>query len=260
MRKIIVDDAEIEFRETPWDARSLGLNTIEVTNIRINSDFDFFSIYDHFYSYCSQNAIEFVCLRLNANDKALRKLLLRKGFYVAEVSYVLKKSNLATYSNRLPEVKLINVRSSPNLPFLIQEIAELARDSFDFSRFHDDVNIPDILARRRYFNWIFDLLDQDNEFFYVEHRGEVVGFHVQKVTDDGELQLIITGAKKGRNELAIPLWHTVLTNAKRRGITSVKTLISSTNIGVVNLYSFLGFKFTESLVGLHKFINRNNFD
>jgi hypothetical protein len=252
MNTIKENNSTLIFKLTPWDTKSLKLNTIEITTFELFSELDFDPIYNSFLKHCSLYNTQFVYLRIDFENKILRRLLMNKGFYVGEMSYHIIKRKLNIYSQHLPIVNLKNVREDKNIEEIINQIANFTRDSFNYGRFHDDVFIPNLNASNRYYNWIYDLVTQDNEFYYIESKNEIIGFHVQKLVGSNTLEMILTGAKKGKSEVAIPLWHSVLKNAKERGIDTVETIISSSNIGVINLYSYFGFRFNKSLVGLHK--------
>jgi hypothetical protein len=250
--KIIEGSSEIYFRHTPWDEKSLGIPTAEILEIKYENQDDFESAFIKFEKICSDNKIRFVYTRIDFENKSLRRLLMIRGFYVGETSLQITKKNINKYDLKLPMLTLNDLRRSSKMDLVFNSLCEIARDSFDYGRFHDDVFIDNSLARKRYLNWMQDLIEQDNEIYYFESKGEIIGFHIQKLLNPVAAELVFTGAKKGSTGIAVPIWHSVLINLRDRGIAEANTLISGSNIGVMNLYSLLGFSFNKSLIGLHK--------
>ena len=250
--KVIEGSSEIYFRHTPWDEKSLGIPTAEILEITLENLDDLDIAFIKFEKICSDNKIRFVYTRIDFENKSLRRFLMTRGFYVGETSLQITKTNINKYDLKLPMITLKDLRLSPKRDLVFDSLCEIAKDAFDYGRFHDDPFIDNSLARKRYFNWMHDLMKQDNEIYYFESKGEIMGLHVQKVVNPAAAELVFTGAKKGSTGIAVPIWHSVLINLRDRGITEANTLISASNIGVMNLYSFLGFTCKKSLIGLHK--------
>jgi hypothetical protein len=249
--QFIIDEQNfIHYRLTPWDKNSLSLNTSEITSFNATDINNARLLLQNFEDFNKANKINFCYVRINAENILLKLTLIQQGFYQAEVSLEIYKTNIHNYNIRLPTVELIKLDYRDEAT--IKCLSTLARDSFDFSRFHDDVNISIERSRDRYYNWIYDLVYQKKEMYYVESKGDVVGFHVQEQLSEEHTNLILTGAKKGKSELALPLWHSALLNLKDRNIKTVSTLISANNVGVLNLYIFLQFKVKATLIGMHK--------
>ena len=66
--------------------------------------------------------------------------------------------------------------------------------------------------------------------------------------------LILTGAAGRYSMLALPLWITALEHLGSRQVKHCSTLVSAANIGVVNLYARLGFRYDTTLFGYRKFL------
>lgn len=251
MSTILSANASIEFRFASWDFKSLGIKTIEILTIDYQDEASLIQCLTELTNVVVENKIEFIYVRIPALERLLRKTLQSNGFYLAEISHELEYSLLSNYSKDFKELTLEPLKIEDYKR--VEQVRLLARDSFDYSRFHDDVNIIDYQARKRYYYWIDDLLQQNYEGFVVSKNSEILGFHFHQI--EGEVaNLILTGAKRGKSEISVLLWHSVLKMLQRRGVKSCRTMVSASNLGVINLYNFLGFKTKRVFLGMHKFI------
>lgn len=249
--QLIIDEKNfIHYRLTPWDKNSLSLNTSEITSFSATDIKNATILLQNFEDFNKSNSIDYCYGRVNAENNLLKQTLILHGFYQAEVSLEIFKTNIHNYNVKLPKVEMIKLDYGDETN--IETLRTIARDSFNFSRFHDDVKISIESSRNRYYNWISDLVKQQKEIFYVLSKGDIVGFHVQEVVSEDHANLILTGSKNGKSELSLPLWHSALLNLKDRNIKTASTLISANNIGVLNLYIFLQFKVKAALIGMHK--------
>ena len=132
----------------------------------------------------------------------------------------------------------------------LEEIRLIAKNSFNYSRFHEDFNIAREASEMRYYYWIDDLVRQGKEIYICKLKNEIVGFHIQEIVEN-KARMILTGCKKGKEVLALSLWQEVLHNLKLREIKCAETLISASNIGVLNLYIYFRFKVVRTLFGMH---------
>ena len=113
--------------------------------------------------------------------------------------------------------------------------------------------LADEIGRQRSANWIDDLWNQANEKFVWQKNDEVVGFHFQKVfAEEGRADLILSGVRAKESMLAVFFWASFLEMLKQRSIKRADTLISTANLGVLNLYIYFQFKVKETLFGFHK--------
>lgn len=237
------------WRLTPWDAKVFGINTLEILDFNCSGVNQGRLLIAELEKIVKVNRIEFAYVRIPSDERLARQLFYENGFYLAEISLELGKKDLPRYNLNFPKVELLPLGSANEQT--IEAVKNIARDSFDFGRFHDDILIDPQTARLRYYNWVDDMLGQKIEAYYIKHKDEVVGFHFQR--SQGEIaDLILTGCKKGSSTLAIPLWHSVFESLKERGIKECKTMISASNAPIVNLYTMFQFKVTRSFFGLHK--------
>ena len=255
MLDIILDaDNFLKWDFTPWDERAFGFKTAEIISFQVSDDDKFIPLIKSLDEWASKESIRFMYTRVGAAEKKLRAQLLQSGFYAAETSFKISK--------KLPQIPYANI--DKRRLFLekitkddkrVEIIQSIAENEFHFSRFHDDPFIEERKCRQRYRNWIGDLVNQNIELFLVlcKHKKNVVGFHAQRINEDKKhAELILTGTTGQASMMSVFLWQCALDQLIDRGISSCDTLISAANIGVINLYNHLAFKYEKCLIGYHK--------
>jgi hypothetical protein len=197
-----------------------------------------------------KNGIKFTYTRIPSEDKSLKRTMFETNFYYAETSFKMLKKDVHT-TDFLEKMKIeLDIEKAGTEDY--NKIKDLVYHSFQYSRFHEDINIEPEKARLRLCYWIDDLVAQNKDIYISKLKNEIIGLHVQKA-EKNKADMILTGTKKDRTLISLPFWGSVFEMNKRLGIRELSSLISASNIGVVNLYSYFGFKFEETLLGYHKF-------
>jgi hypothetical protein len=122
-------------------------------------------------------------------------------------------------------------------------------EEYKFGRFYEDPFIEPSKATDRSRFWIGDLINQKAIIKVLKKKNIVVGFKAYKVNDK-RADLILGGLIEEYIHLAYGFWANILLNIK--DVNEIHTLISSSNIDVLNLYSSFGFKFENPQLGFHK--------
>lgn len=237
----------IRYRLTPWDAKNFGITTAELF---FEPPFDNFEQeYIKIENDLKLENAKFIYTRISGEYFELRKMLNELGFYFAESSLTISKSKIQNFEkHKLPQIRYEEAKETD-----YERVKTIARDSFDYSRFHEDVNISMNLSRERYFNWIEDLINQRARILIGKLGSRTVGFNIQKETsENSESQLILAGVEKGQEIYAASLWNEILFHNRHLGIRKVRAMISASNVGVLNLYMHFGFKVESTLFGFHK--------
>jgi hypothetical protein len=253
MTRVSLDSANVlEYRDTPWDQRVLGYNTNEILSIEYNSDEKLRRLLQLFEADCLERGVLFTVSRIDASRVQLKTIMHQHGFYLAEISLQLLKTDMQQ-SNFSSEKKLnLKLEKPQDRDFM--QMQEIARDDFHFGRILEDPNIEPQNARARSFHWIEDLRRQQKEFWVIRQNEHVIGFWIQQV-EDTKASLILAGTAEKASMLALPFWKMCLQDLQSRNVQEVRTLISAANVRAVNLYRHLEFKFERSLLGLHRMRN-----
>lgn len=240
----------IKGRYTPWDERALMVSTFEIQDIDYSSERECLHSLSN-NDFCNA---ELIYGRFPAKNLKIKELMLKSGYFVSETSFIVTLNNLKSfnlpsiYSRRKIDVSILNTSE-------YHEVAEISKDMFNHSRFHEDPFIPKNHANDRMSLWVKDLANQNVTCLVNKSTsGAVISFMIFKVVDSNAVELILGGSKKG-HELHSPFfWGSVINYLKESNYSKVSTTISAANSGVLSLYQSLGFKITEVNIDYHKHV------
>ncbi|MDI6046667.1 hypothetical protein [Flavobacterium yafengii] len=241
---------DIDYRLTPWDEKSIGLKTAEIIINKISDPGNFKETYNYVELDLINLGVEFIYTRINCDDIKLRFDVQDCGFYYAETSVEVFNNNVKKFQkNKLPKISY--EIATNNDEYLI--IKKIASESFNYGRFHEDINIPFSKAQIRYYNWIDDLIEQKAEIYVAKVGDTIVGFNIQKTNySENSTVLVLAGCNTGAEIFASSLWNEIILHNKLNDINKISALISASNIGVFNLYVNFGFKIKNTFFGFHK--------
>ncbi len=253
VRIAVTDNVFLTVRETPWDARAFGRPTLDITDLSLaeengadpSSDE---SLFGQFQAVCDQFAAGLVTIRVDADRRSAIGRLQIAGFRYVETVYRLSCRNVARYEPPARVTRTITLREArpDDHPTLVAQAA----DSFRYGRFAEDPWMPADVNRRRQIDWIEGLLAGRARVLVADLDGAPAAFMALRITA-GVADLILAGTRPKAGILAYPLWIAVMKQLKAEGVSRAETMISAANLGVVNLYGTLGFRFDQALVGLH---------
>lgn len=133
-------------------------------------------------------------------------------------------------------------------------VRSIAGEAFVDDRFHVDHNCDRERADRRYQLWVDDLFrDRDVRFHALILRKLPIAFMASSA---GDLLLAGFARKYASAGLGQYFWLSVLQDLNAAGVQSVSTVISTSNIPILNLYARLGFRFREPRSTFHLWLNR----
>jgi GNAT superfamily N-acetyltransferase len=245
----------------PWETRNLGIQSFALSEYFIENP-DEELLRDTLQKKKQEYGSIFVQVRLGKQYLPIAPIIERNGFYFVESTLVpytsLKKNSrfVEFIRDRRPFVPsrydaadlvfvLLDKRSKDDC----RKIREIAAESFSDDRFHIDAKCSKEVADRRFVYWVDDLLGDDAVIFNVlEHRGDATGFMARR----GDNLILAGFAPQYINSgLGEYLWFAVLQDMQEQGIVQVRTLISSNNTAVLNLYVRMGFKFKDPAATFH---------
>lgn len=241
----------IDYIHTPWDTRAFGFKTAELQiNSAINGK-EFNTLYLDLEKQLKEDDIKFVYTRIDAQNFSLRKAIQEQGFYFAESSLAIVRNKVQKFEKeKFPSINYLAAMDSD-----VGIIKEIARSSFHYSRFHEDPQLKLERSRDRYFNWVDDLVKQNATIKVAKVGNNLVGFNIQKEDHSKqESSLILAGCADGKQLYTMSLWNEIIHDNKNMGMKKIKTLISSSNINMFNLYAHFDFKVSDTYFGFHKFL------
>ncbi len=248
----------LQHRDTPWDTNSLGVRTNEIVSLEYANMENLRELVQKYLAYIELQGILFSYCRLSSEITAAHSVLQENGFYYAETSIELTKTNLQRESFKRGDRRLLKLILLKEENDIIQ-VRDIAYRAFDYSRFHDDPHVKIEKARSRFYSWIDDLIRQGSEIVIYKTNDTVHGF--MAVFIDGDTaRLMLGGSDVGKGFMSLYLWKSVLFNLQQRGIRSVTGLISVRNISIFNMYISLGFTVKQVFNGFHRFVKLHEGD
>ena len=243
----VVEDGFVSFIKTPWDSKVLKTNSISILQIKSPSG-NYQSLLLNFRSFCIEQNIGFVSVRIPSINNQMKSALQNTGFRIVEHTLDVTKKGLdlkklEDLQNRIPIV------TSDKVEDYLEDIRNIAANSFHYGRFFEDPFITKDAAALRNKNWINDLIHQKAEFNILTKKNTAIGFLSWQRSLDNDIRLLFGGVLESYQHLSYPFWADVL--LKLNPIRSLTTTISSSNTAVMNLYSYFGFNFVNPQFGLH---------
>jgi ribosomal protein S18 acetylase RimI-like enzyme len=140
-------------------------------------------------------------------------------------------------------------------------ISAIAGQAFDHGRYHADPRFSGELADRRYRQWAINALagsHPDEHLYVMGEPGNVQGFyHVALDESVADLRLAAVAPELQGTMLGFDLYLAVLDTLKELGVRRVVSTVSGTNTSVINVYSMLGFRFSEPEIIYHWHVPRS---
>jgi hypothetical protein len=256
MKNITINESNyIKFDDTEWNSRVLGYETNEIYEIQFDSDDNGEKLFNTFESYCSENKIKYTSLRINPNSRIKKQLLENFGYINVETSILAESNFKKIKENKILEKFDFNLREFQDSD--IDNLKLISSTQFNHGRFFEDPMISPDVAKLRNSNWIDDL-SKKSKILVGEKDNVIFGFMAFK-NDEPYSSLELGGVNFVYSYLAYSFWYRVFEYLKNKNIKSVRAMISAHNLNVINLYSYFGFKFTNSYIGYRKIRDKDVF-
>lgn len=252
MLRISIDDQNyINYRFTPWDSKIFECGTSEILEIYYNNEANLTLLLIDFEKEMDRNKISFTYIRINSNDKLLKVLLQKSGYYFVETSLSVSLNNLRKHNFKSIFRNDLKLIKPDEIDFI--QIKSIAQNAFNYGRFHEDLYIDENKAKERYFNWIDDLRKQSKNFLVYKVENEIISFLIYELINNNTVELILAGSNVNRGLMSPYFWSSFMTYFQENEIKKVKTIISSSNLPILNLYNKFNFTVEETMFGFHKF-------
>ena len=215
--------------KTPWDAKSLGIETYE---IRLLSN----HILDVALKYPGHYTVKTPPL-------ASKKLLHDYGFYYCDtlLEPFCKVERFTPFNHD-------DIAVSKSVS--IQDVLSISHGAFTHGRFHRDFNVDRKLADLRYDAWLSELYKQNNVIGILFHN-QIAGFFA---TSDNRILLHALSIDYQGKGLAKYFWSAACRAMFESEYNELVSSISASNVAVLNVYSSLGFKFRNPLDVYHRIV------
>lgn len=246
MKEFKYNTAKVIYRESFWDGRVLGYPSLDIVSIEVTDKLDYILLIKVFLEYLN-NKYRFVSFRTSHPDSILKKELIERGFVLVEQSY--KVECLNPQFQGLLFSKKVDVNYLSDSLEEIGEIKRIGSEDFYFGRFFEDPFIEVGVAQKRNEYWIDDMIkNPHNSILIAKKNNSVIGFMAFS-DESSHIELLLGGLTSKYAHLSYSFWCHLFDNYFKNKL--VKTTISCSNLGIVNLYKKFGFNFTEHYTGFH---------
>lgn len=128
-----------------------------------------------------------------------------------------------------------------------EQILDIARKSFNYSRFFNDPNLPQKQANNIYLHWTECAFNQENKYFVISEReGNVAGYILFSFDKDSSvIELIAVDEKYQGKSVGKSMIHTMESFVTERGIKKIKVGTQLNNISAAQFYNAMGFKYVS---------------
>jgi GNAT superfamily N-acetyltransferase len=194
----------------------------------------------------------FYYAKVSTRDVAHIEALAQCGFCVVDVSVTFERK-----PDEMPAANPSNCSVCDYEPDRHGDVARIGEDSFVYSRFHLDPQIPNVTANRIKRAWVENAMlgRRGDRLLVAEWEGQPAGFLIElHAIHDGQHARVIdlvavAPAFQGRGIGSALVRHVVKDAAKSASIVRVGT--QAANIPSMRLYERLGFQICETNFVLH---------
>jgi len=202
-----------------------------------------------FAAWMQEKNIAVCSSTLAPTQSCWRQVLPQVGFEFVDLSLQVA---LTLSSAKLPPVR------SPVRLVLPEDhaaVEAIAAGSFSHGRYHADPRFPRHLANRRYLQWVRNVLGNPSEadrMYVLELGGRVGGFHHVVIEgENSDMRLAAVADDFKGTMLGADLYTATLHELRRQNIRRAVSSLSAANHGVINLFSMLGFRFSNPEIIYH---------
>lgn len=128
-----------------------------------------------------------------------------------------------------------------------EQIVDIAKKSFTYSRFFNDPKLPEKQAKNIYLHWTECAFGQENKYFVISEReGNVVGYILFSMSGDNSvIELIAVEEKYQGKRVGKSLIHMMESFVIDQGIRKIKVGTQVNNISAAQFYNTMGFKYVS---------------
>jgi ribosomal protein S18 acetylase RimI-like enzyme len=128
-----------------------------------------------------------------------------------------------------------------------EQIVDIARKSFRYSRFFNDPQLPVEKAKSIYLHWTECAFQKENKYFAISEReGNIAGYILFSYNGDScVIELIAVDEKHQGQKVGKSLIHEMESYVKYQGISKIKVGTQVNNISASQFYSAMGFKYVS---------------
>lgn len=223
------------FIELPWDTEYFGVQSAKVVlNEKLLSE-DFIEVLNKTSNY------DFITISNLHNNMENNQLvgLFSKAFLVdVNVQFEMNIDNREG----------ANYYQSQNYYPFNDQIIQIAKSSFNHSRFFNDPYLNKNQSKEIYTNWVKNSFDKNEKFFVVAgEENKILGFILFSLNGKSDLIIELISLDKSSQGMGIgtKLIQSVIAYSKENHLEKIKVGTQIDNIQAMNFYTKKGFNFSS---------------
>ncbi|GGI82027.1 GNAT family N-acetyltransferase [Legionella impletisoli] len=239
----------LDSRLVPWDTLVFGFPVAEIASLTIKNPMLAQEQFNLFKQWVNDNGFKLISSRLPDGQMVESMFLQRNNFRFVEMVCQPYLRDLQSYEILASEMA-VDVVEETELSLIIN----MAEKAFEYERYHVDPRCESYLADLRYANWVKSSFNSSNQtLLKVFLKSEIIGFFIIEYKDKSSVYWHLTAVNPlfRKKRIGYEVWMTMLNYHKCHSIKTVLTTISMRNLPVLNLYTKLGFRFTNSSITHH---------
>ncbi len=201
--------------------------------------------------WAQQNQVELISCSIPGADAFGCFLLAELGFRYIDYTYTIKNSRIHEFVP--PASRRRQVR--PAEPGDYAEIERIAEHAFQFGRYQLDPLFPREAADRRYRLWLRNTcatLGGSSIMHVIGDPGQVRGFlHATIEGQTSHISIMAVDASLQLTSVGLDLCSSHFREMQQMGIRRMDGKISASNLNILNMVAFFGFRFYHPLAAFH---------
>ncbi len=246
---IEVPGARLAWRRTPWDERAFGVATVEVLELASSEVAPARSALLELERLAPLQRLGVATTRFPAGDRVLKEAYGASDWRYIETSLVLGLQGLAGRDVSRTFRRTVALEEPDEGAW--SEIRAIARDTFHFSRFDEDVRFERARCQGRFANWIDELRHQGKRFLVHRADGRIAAFMAFSVSS-GVVDLVLGGSRSDLGWISPFFWASLVGRLREEGHRAIEARVSAANVGVARIYLALGFTILRTDVGFNR--------
>ena len=233
----------------PWDTEIFDFPVAQIDLIKLASETLASEAFAEFERWRDEAGVCFVSCRLPHNRLHESFFLEEHGFRFIEMVI---QPELDLTTKIPPSDNGIQIYKAADTDLI--ELENIATVAFGSDRFHMDPRIDHGFGDQRYRMWVrtcFSLPSQ--QLLKVTNGDHIVGFFIIEKKLDNSCYWHLTAIAPGFQGRGIgrQVWLAMIQHLRAEGIERILTTIAVRNIRVLNLYTWLGFRFHSPQMTFH---------
>jgi len=237
LSNVILSRENFECKYLDWDTEYFGVKSARVNLFNVVSE----SEQEEIINFCSDYSFVTISNIDNQNENNLWLSSKTKSFLVDMNIQLIK--NLKGIQD-INSIENISIEAKYEYD---EKLIEIAKNSFNHSRFFNDPNLPINLARNIYSYWTKCAFENEKKFFVIyKDKEATTGYILFSLHDDYCLiELIAVNSEYQGMRIGYKMINKLESYLVKQNITKIKVGTQVNNLSAIRFYTSCGFEFNK---------------